>query len=290
METPTSIKKDFMFRMNEMLANLLINEDENKRIREQFKVVKANYEKEELALTRMGIAYKEAGFLNKRAYSAPNKYFREYEDLKMRVEELDHTEECLKLIARMKEDFGEQSVLVPTEDFNEILSKYNLVCGRLDEYCGTVPFDKLANIARIKRCIRGSYWRNNIRIASSSLDVHLFIAAPKECFQFQVEELDPFVCCLTKYGVMVLEAWDIEAQDKTLAYYREQESLFSLATTFKTTENHKIIKPLDSIMNSLKASNDRQEKGEGSFLDYLITALICGVLILIIYLEIDLLV
>lgn len=242
-ETPTSIKQDFVLRMNEMLANLVINEEENKRIREQFEVVKANYEKEELALTRMGIAYKEAGFLNKSAYSAPNKYFREYDDLKMRVEKLDHTEECLKLIARMKEDFGEQSVLVPIEDFNDILSKYNLVCGRLDEYCGTVPFDKLANIARIKRCIRDSYWRKNIRIASYNLNVHLFIAAPKECFQFQVEELDPFVCCLTKYGVMVLEAWDIEAQDKTLAYYREQESLVSLATMHQ--------KQKKSILNKL---------------------------------------
>ena len=229
MGTPTSITQDFVLRMNEMLANLVINKEENKRIRQQFEVVKKNYGKEELALIRMEIAYKKAGFININAYNTPNKYFREYEDLKMRVEELDHKQDCLKIIARMKEDFGEQSVLVPTEDFNDILSKYNLVCGRLDEYCGTVPFDKLANIARIKRCIRGSYWRNNICRASSSLNVHLFIAAPEKCFQFQVQKLDPFVCCLTKYGVMVLEAWDIEAQDKTLAYYREQESLISLA-------------------------------------------------------------
>ena len=35
MNTPTSIKQDFMLRMNEMLANLVIDEEENKRIREQ---------------------------------------------------------------------------------------------------------------------------------------------------------------------------------------------------------------------------------------------------------------
>ena len=246
MNTPTSIKQDFVLRMNEMLANLVINEEENKRVREQLEVVKKKYEKEELAVEKMKNAYEGAGFTNPNAYRSRNIYQDELYESERRVIALDNIIQKLRLIERMKKDFGEQSALVPIKDFNQIISKHKLVCGRMNEYCGTVPFDKLANIARFQERIRSSYWRNNIRIASRSLNVHLFIAAPKECFQFQVEEFDPFVCCLTEYGVMVLEAWDIEAQDKTLAYFREQESLVSLATM----HNKKSI--LNKLINKIK--------------------------------------
>lgn len=249
MNTPTSIKQDFMLRMNEMLANLVIDEEENKRIRKQFKVVKANFEKEELALARMKDAYIEAGFTNPSAYRSRNIYQNELYELERCVIALDNLTEKLQLIAKMKQDFGEQSALVPIEDFNQILSKYNLICGRMDEYCGTVPFDKLANIARIRsRIMSSTYWRTNIQKYKKTTryllsDDYMFIAAPQECFKNNPKELDPFVCCLTEFGVMVLEAWDIEAQDKTLAYYREHESLVSLATMHQ--------KQKKSILNKL---------------------------------------
>lgn len=253
-EIPTSIKQDFMFRTNEMLANLVINEEENKRVREELEVVKEKYGKEELALARMKDAYIEAGFTNPSAYRSRNIYQNELYELERCVIALDNLTEKLQLIAKMKQDFGEQSALVPAKDFYEILSKYNLVSGRLDEYCGTVPFDKLANIARIKRCIMNStYWRTNIQkykkttryllFSEVRSDDYMFIAAPQECFKNNPKGLDPFVCCLTEFGVMVLEAWDIEAQDKTLAYYREQESLVSLATMHQ--------KQKKSILNKL---------------------------------------
>lgn len=250
-EIPTSIKQDFMFRAN-MLANLLINEEENKRVRKQFKVVKANFEKEELALARMKDAYIEAGFTNPNAYRSRNIYQDELYESERRVIALDNIIQKLRLIERMKKDFGEQSALVPTKDFYEILSKYNLVCGRMNEYCGTVPFDKLANIARIRSCIMNStYWRTNIQKYKKPTryllsDDYMFIAAPQECFKNNPKGLDPFVCCLTEFGVMVLEAWDIEAQDKTLAYYREQESLVSLAIM----HNKKSI--LNKLINKIK--------------------------------------
>lgn len=256
MNTPTSIKQDFMLRMNEMLANLVIDEEENKRIRKRFKVVKANFEKEELALARMKDAYIEAGFTNPSAYRSRNIYQNELYESERRVIALDNIIQKLRLIERMKKDFGEQSVLVPTKDFYEILSKYNLVSGRLDEYCGTVPFDKLANIARIRSCIMSStYWRTNIQkykkptrylLFSEERSDLMFIAAPQECFKNNPKGLDPLACCLTEFGVMVLEAWDVEAQDKTLAYYREQESLVSLATM----HNKKSI--LNKLINKIK--------------------------------------
>lgn len=235
-ETPTSIKQDFVLRMNEMLANLVINEEENKRVREQLEVVKKKYEKEELAVEKMKNAYEGAGFTNPNAYRSRNIYQDELYESERRVIALDNIIQKLRLIERMKKDFGEQSALVPTKDFYEILSKYNLVSGRLDEYCGTVPFDKLANIARFRsRIMSSTYWRTNIQKYKKPTryllsDDYMFIAAPQECFKNNPKGLDPFVCCLTEFGVMVLEAWDIEAQDKTLAYYREQESLVSLAT------------------------------------------------------------
>lgn len=255
-DTPKPIMQDFVFRMNQMLANLVTNEEENK-IREQYKAVKAKYEKEELALSRMKNDYIEAGFSNPKAYKSRNVYLDELYELERRVIALDNINKKLQLIARMKEDFGEQSVLVPTEDFYEILSKYNLVSGRLYEYCGTVPFDKLANIARIRsRIMSSTYWRTNVQkykkttryllFSEERSDDLLFIAAPQECFKNNPKELDPLVCCLTELGVMVLEAWDIEAQDKTLAYYREQESLVSLATM----HNKKSI--LNKLINKIK--------------------------------------
>lgn len=252
MNTPTSIKQDFMLRMNEMLANLVIDEEENKRIRKQFKVVKANFEKEELALARMKDAYIEAGFTNPSAYRSRNIYQNELYELERCVIALDNLTEKLQLIAKMKQDFGEQSALVPIEDFNQILSKYNLICGRMDEYCGTVSFDKLANIARIRsRIMSSTYWRTNIQKYKKPTryllsDDYMFIAAPQECFKNNPKGLDPFVCCLTEFGVMVLEAWDIEAQNKTLAYFREQESLVSLATM----HNKKSI--LNKLINKIK--------------------------------------
>lgn len=254
-DTPKPIMQDFVFRMNKMLANLVTNEEENK-IREQYKAVKAKYEKEELALSCMKNAYIEAGFSNPKAYKSRNVHLDELYESERRVIALDNINEKLQLIARMKKDFGEQSVLVPTKDFYETLSKYNLVCGRLDEYCGTVPFDKLANIARIRSLIMSSsYWSKKLQkykatryllFTEARSDDYMFIAAPRECFQFRPNGLDPLVFCLTELGVMVLEAWDIEAQDKTLAFYREQESLVSLATM----HNKKSI--LNKLINKIK--------------------------------------
>lgn len=70
----------------------------------------------------------------------------------------------IEFISRMKQYFGEESILVPMDDFEKICNKYNLTCGLFSEYTGYIPDEKVARIQEIqeKILLMDIYWQYKI--------------------------------------------------------------------------------------------------------------------------------
>ena len=203
------------------------------------------------------------------------KYSKEYEKYSKEYREVLgqylYLVERIRLIVRMKEYWGENSVLVPFDDFVKICDKYGLTCGCFDEYTGYVPEDRLKSIANIQYKLSeiDAYWIIKIRkfhritnATPSHLKEHkkrneaykrfcsifpfceydefipgvelrkeetsLFICAPKKYMKNVevpiIDYTDPFICAYTDYGVMILERWDLEAQDEVIQSHDETQS------------------------------------------------------------------
>ena len=58
-----------------------------------------------------------------------------------------------KIMDEMYKAFGKNTFYVPMKDFTEILDKYNLSVGRLEDYKGTIPETNLVEIAKAKEVI-----------------------------------------------------------------------------------------------------------------------------------------
>lgn len=184
-----------------------------------------------------------------------------------------------ELIVRMKEYWGEESLLVPYNDFEKICHKYGLTCGFFEEYTGYVPSDKIGKIGEINRKITDmpAYWHRAIKTLNRIIEVDLsenlfyantpsmlkckerensvfpfytetvdgrlrlhvkfggtgrtFICAPKKYMKgVSVQKsanTDPFICAYTDYGILVLERWDLEADDELIRKYQWEQSHFT---------------------------------------------------------------
>ena len=83
------------------------------------------------------------------------KYFKAIEENAIKKESVNDYNEYLKkafeILIRARQDFGENTLLVNFYDFQNIMRKYNLVCGLFSDYKGDVPQDKLIEIANIPK-------------------------------------------------------------------------------------------------------------------------------------------
>lgn len=61
------------------------------------------------------------------------------------------TAERIKLIQLLHKHYGPDVMLMRLEDFMAVLDKYNLVCGTLSNYTGTIPRKNLEEIARAQK-------------------------------------------------------------------------------------------------------------------------------------------
>lgn len=67
-----------------------------------------------------------------------------------------------EILQRLKKDFGEEALFVRYDDFEKVINKYNLVCGRLSDYKGVLPEYKMADINRVLTMDIPEFWKNKI--------------------------------------------------------------------------------------------------------------------------------
>lgn len=64
---------------------------------------------------------------------------------------IDRQKEFCAFIKEMLEVFGHNTLLVRFDDFEQIIRKYNLACGRLEDYTGIIPEKNLAELESAKQ-------------------------------------------------------------------------------------------------------------------------------------------
>lgn len=67
-----------------------------------------------------------------------------------------------KIMDEMYKAFGKNTFYIPMKDFVNVLNKYNLAVGRLEDYKGTIPENNLAEIVKAKEVLTDL--RNNKKI------------------------------------------------------------------------------------------------------------------------------
>lgn len=90
--------------------------------------------------------------------------------LKSKLDDIEaHNEQCnekqkyiqrlkdtLEFIKQMNDFFGKKAVLVRFDDFEKLINKYNLACGVLSDYTGSIPQENVEDIQRVKTLIENS--------------------------------------------------------------------------------------------------------------------------------------
>lgn len=56
----------------------------------------------------------------------------------------------VKFLVKAIEYFGENTFLVPYDSFKELLKKYNLICGKPEDYTGTIPEKNIEDLVKFK--------------------------------------------------------------------------------------------------------------------------------------------
>lgn len=95
---------------------------------------------------------------------------------KIRYEELYcYTMGRITLVGEMKKYWGDESILVPYDDFEKVCKRYNLTCGTFSEYTGYVPNDKIESIKMIQKKLEGAgaYWWTKIKTIKRIVEVDL---------------------------------------------------------------------------------------------------------------------
>ena len=82
-------------------------------------------------------------------------YDQNYTNWSAGFEERQRCKNALKLLLQAREVYGEDTLLLPLDQFEELCKKYNLTCGSFDCYAGDIPEDKLQEIIELKRTPSG---------------------------------------------------------------------------------------------------------------------------------------
>lgn len=64
-------------------------------------------------------------------------------------EQVKFTNETIKFMHYLGEVFGPKTLLVRFDDFEKIVNKYNLVCGDINQYTGSIPSENIEDISNV---------------------------------------------------------------------------------------------------------------------------------------------
>lgn len=68
--------------------------------------------------------------------------------------DIDKRKEFCQFVKEMLEVFGHNTLLIRFEDFEQIVKKYNLTCGCLEDYTGVIPEKNLKELEEAKRNLK----------------------------------------------------------------------------------------------------------------------------------------
>lgn len=115
--------------------------------------------------------------------------------LKSKLDDIEaHNEQCnekqkyvqrlkdtLEFIKQMNDFFGKKAVLVRFDDFEKLINKYNLACGVLSDYTGSIPQENIEDIQRVNDLIENSerkYTLEDLRLMFYSYQKEMFYGYP----------------------------------------------------------------------------------------------------------------
>lgn len=104
------------------------------------------YEKEYKRLVSIGLGNSKNALILKEKIDEVFNYNKEIDDFNKRQEHIKNT---IRFIGLAISYFNNKIVLVRYDDFVSLLVKYNLYCGLMQQYQGTVPGDEIDSIADV---------------------------------------------------------------------------------------------------------------------------------------------
>lgn len=155
-----------------------------------------------------------------------------------------------KLIVRMCETWrkiGNDTLILKMEHFVDVLNRYNLVCGWIEDYVGVIPATAIDSFEKAHKIAKKGPWKFDSSIAGGYIGITgltwisqrqedhdnkynpFYIAAPRECFRTVpvYRTLDPFIFSVPFHWsdepqiVLIHAKWGAEAEDATIKRYEQ---------------------------------------------------------------------
>lgn len=92
-------------------------------------------------------------------------------NVEARIDNIENQQITKEILLRLKKDFGEEALFVRYDDFEKVINKYNLVCGRISDYNGVLPEYKMADINRVLTMDIPKFWEDKISRLCSAYDI-----------------------------------------------------------------------------------------------------------------------
>lgn len=91
-------------------------------------------------------------------------------EIDSRINNIENQRITKEILLRLKKDFGEEALFVRYDDFEKVINKYNLVCGKLSDYKGVLPEYKMADINRVLTMNIPEFWEDKISKIAHAYD------------------------------------------------------------------------------------------------------------------------
>lgn len=96
------------------------------------------------------IEYKKELDRKKAAFSNEQEKVRRYNREQILIDQKrERLLEIFRFYLRARDKYGPNTILLPEKKFVEILNKYNLICGRFENYTGSIPEDKIEELQQV---------------------------------------------------------------------------------------------------------------------------------------------
>ena len=138
------------------------------------------------------------------------------------------------------------ALLIPYDDFEKVIRKYDLVCGTFMEYIGDIPSEILPEIEKSCKAVKqlGDYvnYLREVFVSTENTrfpfvpvpysDCRVIICAASSKMQLRggSNVLDPFILAHTPYGILVFARWGEEANDFIIKRHEELDRLLDFVS------------------------------------------------------------
>ena len=168
---------------------------------------------------------------------------KELESRKKKALKLNReTEMCFQGVKLLKKarNLYKDALLIPYDDFEKVIRKYDLRCGTFDDYIGDIPSEIFPEIEKSRKAVEqlGNSVNNLLKTIFGVDRRFPFVPTPKGSVRVLIcahstemilrtgpGGLDPFIIAHTDYGILVFARWGEEANDFIIKRYEELDRL-----------------------------------------------------------------